>query len=314
MLVTGSEGLIGRALVTRLRREGHRVLGLDLRSRHPLECGDIRDRVHLRERLSRVSGVIHLAAVSRVAPAERDPDQCFETNVGGTRLLLAEAHSAPLAPWVLFASSREVYGQPTTLPVVEDAPHCPVTVYGRSKSEGEAAMREWAARGVRTAIVRLSNVYGSHYDQPERVIPAFVSAALAGRPLLVRGPDRVFDFVFVDDVVRGLARVVRALVEGRTLPPLHLMSGTAVTLLGLAEKVLHCSGSASRIEAEAAPASEVSRFVGDISRATRMIGFRPKIDLQDGLSRLVNELRSAPDPNRKAPVSRGFPLDRAPRS
>jgi len=105
-------------------------------------------------------GVVHLAAVSRVIDGERDPARCWAVNVEGTRTVVEAAQSSPLRPWVIYASSREVYGQPSALPASEDCDRAPLNVYGRSKVAAEDLV---TASGLAHAIVRFSNVYGADF-------------------------------------------------------------------------------------------------------------------------------------------------------
>jgi len=163
ILVTGSEGFVGRALCRALAASDRSVRGLDLRAEDPLARGDIRDDRRVHEAVSGCVGIVALAAVSRVAWGERAPDRCWATNVDALAALLAAAAGSPRRPWIVFASSREVYGQPEALPASEDTPRRPVNIYGRSKAEGERLV---ADSGLNHAIVRLSNVYGSPVTAP----------------------------------------------------------------------------------------------------------------------------------------------------
>lgn len=293
ILITGSEGLVGTALRARLVALGYEVAGLDLRAAG-VEFGDVRDAARLAMALRGCVGVVHLAAVSRVVWGERDPDRCWDTNVGGVRnLLLATTACAP-PPWVLFASSREVYGQADELPVTESAPLRPMNVYARTKVAGEALIADAQARGTVAAIVRLSNVYGSPTDHVDRVVPAFVRAALSHQPMRVEGSGGVFDFTHVDDVSDGLARVVRALERGtQVLPPVHLLTGVSTTLGDLAETVTAVVGDADPPPWVEAPARtfDVARFVGDPARAATLYQWRATIALREGVARLAAALR-----------------------
>lgn len=139
--ITGSEGLIGTALASALLRSGFGVRRLDVRLSlgHPGRS-DIRNGPAVRRFVAGCHGIIHLAAVSRVLWGERDPERCLDTNVGGTRHVLAAAVAAKTRPWVVLASSREVYGQASALPVDEDEPLRPLNVYGRSKALAGAGL------------------------------------------------------------------------------------------------------------------------------------------------------------------------------
>lgn len=167
ILVTGSEGLVGTALSAELRARGVAVAGLDLKlpAGHPGRA-DVADGQAVEQLEDGCGGIVHLAAVSRVVWAERDPERCWRINVDGTRNVLRAARGSQSRLWVLFASSREVYGEPTRLPVAEDAALRPMNVYGRSKAAGEDLVGELRDSGLTTAILRFSNVYGSTDDHP----------------------------------------------------------------------------------------------------------------------------------------------------
>lgn len=295
ILVTGSEGLVGSALRVALRLLGHDVAGLDLRGEGP-ERGDVRDPECVRRAVDGCHGVVHLAAVSRVIWGEREPALCRETNVGGLQNVLAAAAESATPPWLIFASSREVYGEPGVddLPVGEDAPLRPVNVYGQTKVEGEQLVTAARARGVRTAIVRLSNVYGGFPDHPDRVVPAFVHAAVQGLPLRVDGSGHTFDFTHLDDTTRGLMALVELLGAGSAAsPPVHLLTGTATTLGALAQLAVELSGSERSTAIVEAPARtfDVGRFVGDPRRARQLLDWRPTITIRDGLARYASAVR-----------------------
>lgn len=285
--VTGSRGLIGSALTSTLVRFGYRVRGLDLRAAGP-EQGDVRDRDTVQRMLDGCVGVVHLAAVSRVIDGERDPDRCWSTNVDGTRAVL-DAARAGGRPWVVYASSREVYGQPAELPATEDAPLAPVNVYGRSKVAAERLTRD---SELLTAVVRFSNVYGSTEDHTDRVVPAFARQAALGLPLRVDGSDHTFDFTHLDDTVRGLMAVVRRLEAAAEVPPVHFVTGTRTTLGELAALAVGLAGTASPIR-DAPPRSyDVSTFVGDPSRARQLLGWSAQVSVREGLSRLIAAYRT----------------------
>jgi nucleoside-diphosphate-sugar epimerase len=291
ILVTGSEGLIGKSLSAALEATGHGVERLDLRCAVP---SDIRDKECIRAKIAGCRGVVHLAAVSRVAWGERDPGHCWQVNAEGTRNVLACAEAAPERPWVLVTSSREVYGEAQTLQLHEDSPIRPMNVYGRSKAASEAHAEESRARGLCTAVVRFSNVYGSIDDHPDRVVPAFASSAAAGGVLRVCGSDHVFDFTHLSDTIRGVLAMVGALEGGaQALPPIHLVTGRATSLGELAQIANQAAGGRGRIIEMPSRNYDVSRFVGDGTRARNLLNWRPEIDIKDGVYQLVHAFRHA---------------------
>lgn len=291
ILVTGSSGLVGSALREALQLQGMEVHGLDLRGFGP-EAGDVRDLECMNRAVQRCDGIVHLAAVSRVVWGERDPQLCWATNVDGLRNLLGAAARQGRRPWIIFASSREVYGEPDTLPVTEDAPLRPVNIYGRSKVAGERLMAEARRDGLCAAVIRLSNVYGSPSDHADRVVPAFARAAVQGRTLRVDGAGHTFDFTHLDDVARGIAALVGLLQTGAAAPPpIHFLTGRPTTLGQLADLAIEVAASSSRVQHALPRSFDVAQFYGSPDRARSLLGWSPRVSIREGLTRLISSLR-----------------------
>ena len=291
IVLTGSEGLIGRALRTALEARGAEVVGLDLQGAG-LEQGDVRSLQRVRAALAGCDGVVHLAAVSRVLWGERDPQGCRGTNVGGVRNVLQSIEERTPQPWLLFASSREVYGQPCRLPASEDTPFRPVNVYGHSKVEGERLVGGARSRGLCAATVRLSNVYGSADDHADRVVPAFVRAAVSGSTLRVDGAECAFDFTHIEDAIRGMVALVDRLTKRQALPPIHLTTGRPTSLGDLAALAVALADGRAPIAEERPRSFDVARFHGTPERARRLLGWTPRVGLREGLERLARDLRA----------------------
>jgi len=277
ILVTGSSGLIGRRLVAALRESGDRVVEYDV-SRGP---EDVRDLDNLSRAMDGCRGVIHLAARSRVIDGERDPDGCWSVNVRGTEQVCRVA--ASVGAWILHASSREVYGRQSAI-VTEDTEPAPVNTYGITKAEAEQVV---CASSVATSVLRLSNVYGGAQDHADRVIPAFVEAAMTGGVLRVDDPGATFDFVHVDDAIDGVVRAVGSLDSGTPLPPIHLTTGTGTTLDQLADMCIAQCGGRARKSTGSPRDFDVSWFVGDNSRARELLDWSPKVNIVAGISRML---------------------------
>ena len=291
ILITGSSGLVGSTLKPALEARRFEVIGLDIHATGS-DFGDVRDIDHVCRAVDRCDGVVHLAAMSRVLWGERDPERCRGTNVGGLCNILKAVHSQENSPWLIFASSREVYGQPETLPMSEDAQLRPLNVYGHCKVAGEQLIDSARCRGMRASTVRLSNVYGRTDDHADRVIPAFARGAVMGQPLRIDGAENTFDFTHIDDTTRGLVALVKYMMGGGdALPPIHFLTGQATTLQQLAEMAIDIADTNSEIHYAPPRSYDVAKFYGDPTRAHDLLGWSPQVMLREELSRLINDFR-----------------------
>jgi nucleoside-diphosphate-sugar epimerase len=294
VLITGGAGFVGSHLVDRLlqvpdgtghaapdilvydnMRRGRRAhLEPHLHAgRVCLIEGDIRDEAALRRALNGVEIVFHLAAQANVIGSEVDRDYAFSTNVVGVYNIL-KASEAAGARRVLFSSSREVYGEPATLPVREDAPIAPRNAYGASKVAGEQYFRVAQAReALETVIFRLTNVYGPR--DSERVVPLWIERARRGEDLLLYGGDQVIDFVWVQDVVEAF--VLAAFAERQTVvgQTINIGTGVGTPIADLARRIVALSGSESQLHILPARGAEVRRFVANPARLKAVLGLEP---------------------------------------
>jgi UDP-glucose 4-epimerase len=286
ILITGDQGLIGTALTRRLREVGHDVIGYDIAGEVPK---DILDADQLNVAAAACTGIVHLAAVSRVVQGERDPRLCELVNVQGTRNVIDAARKSGNDPWVIYGSSREVYGQSAALPVRESAALNPMNVYARSKVAGEMIVTESREHAcLQGSIVRFSNVYGSVSDHEDRVIPAFARMASLGGILSVEGPQTTLDFTHVDDVANGLIALIELIVAGESVPVVHFVSGQGTTLMELATMALKVSGK-GKIEIARPRQYDVSRFFGDPTLAEQLLGWSASTPLRQGLGTLIRQ-------------------------
>lgn len=292
--VTGSAGLIGRTLTRQLRQSGHDVVGIDIVGVDS-PC-DITNKVQLAEALTGCEGIIHLAAVSRVAEAEEFPQRTWATNVDGTQNILNSILDRNVAgrPWLIHASSREVYGDQAATAITEDTPITPLNVYGRSKAACEGMVNCAHDAGANVSILRFANVYGDIFDYSDRVIPAFTRAASQGAPLRVDDALTCMDFTHVEDVAMGIVKVTDCLVAGETnLPPIHFATGHGTTLGTLAELAVQASNNACAVNEVARRKSSVSCFIGDPARAKNLLNWEHKTPLEEGFTQMVNAFKNA---------------------
>jgi dTDP-glucose 4,6-dehydratase len=242
-----------------------------------------------------VTDVLHLASPASPADFPAYPIQIVKVGTVGTHhmLGLALAKNARF----LLASTSEVYGDPLVHPQPETYwgnvnPVGPRGCYDEAKRSAEAfAMAYHRARGVDTRIARIFNTYGPGMRSDDgRVVPNFVAQALAGQPLTVYGDgSQTRSLCYVDDLVEGLLAV---LDRGDQLP-INLGNPNETSVMALAELVIRLTGSKSKVEFGPLPADDPKRRCPDISRARALLGWEPRVELEDGLTRTIQHFRAA---------------------
>lgn len=284
ILITGSAGLVGRAVSNLLKANGCDVTHFDIADRAQ---EDVRNRTSVMSAVSDVDGVIHLAAVSRVVWAQNNPELCRSINKLGVRNVLDAIERSAQPPWLIFASSREVYGQQETIPVKDDADLRPMNVYARSKVFAEQEVARLAADGFVANSVRLSNVYGCPMDHPDRVVPAFAHASATGAPIRIEGKDNSFDFTHISDVAEGIVKLAMLAAGGATFSPLHLTTGQQTTLDDLANLALVNARRPVQIYDAPPRDYDVANFCGSTTRARDVLGWTSSTSIEDGFADLV---------------------------
>ncbi len=305
-VVTGGAGFLGSHLCEALLARGHRVLCVD-----NLETSSLQNIDHLRDDgfvflhhdITRhidvpgpVNFVFHFASPASPIDYLRLPLQTLKVGSYGTHnaLGLAKVKRARF----LLASTSEVYGDPQIHPQTEAYwghvnPIGPRGVYDEAKRYAEAmTMAYRRQQGVRTAIVRIFNTYGPRMRSHDgRAIPTFLRQALGGKPLTVFGDgSQTRSFCFVNDLVRGII----ALAESDEWKPVNIGNPQELTLLELAETVIRLTNSESEIVFEALPVDDPHVRQPDITRARELLGWEPRVSLEEGLLRTIGAVGRAP--------------------
>ena len=305
VLITGGAGFIGSHLSDALLAAGHEVVALDDLStgrksnlahaaqnpRFRFVEGDVRHPAVVEEAMQQCDAVVHLAARIGMRVVVESPLQTMEVNGHGTQRVLESAARRGIS--ALIASTSEVYGYSTKIPSNESDPICfgAPTVgrwsYACSKAYDEfLALAMHREQGLPVSVIRLFNTVGTRQTgRYGMVIPRFVAQALSGAPLSVYGDgSQTRCFCSVTDVVGGLITIIERM-DIASNEVFNLGNPRELTILDLAKRVLEITGSSSKIEfvpfSDVYPEGfeEIMRRVPDITKARKLLGFDPRIDL-----------------------------------
>jgi nucleoside-diphosphate-sugar epimerase len=305
-LVTGGAGFIGSHLVRFLLTRGQvRVLDdfssgtldnlTEVLPHIELLRGSVTDAALVQKAVEGCEVVFHLAAQVSVPLSLEQPVETFEVNLYGTQLLLEAARQAGVRRFV-FASSAAVYGDAPRLPKRETMLPRPISPYAWSKWYGELLCRDyWRVYGVPTVSLRFFNVYGPRqnpYSQYAAVIPRWITAALTDRKPIVYGDGKqTRDFVYIEDLLQGLwLAAEHPEAVGRVF---NLASGRAYSLLELLQAIEEAVGSPLEPQFTSSRPGDIRHSFADIRAARGILGYEPRISLQEGIRRTLNAYREA---------------------
>jgi len=306
ILITGAAGFIGYNLAKSMLTRGYEVIAIDNLSRGSKkkierlkEAGcnthiaDIRDieKISMILRKTRPSFIVHLAALISVEESFTSPEEYFDVNVIGTLKLLKLIYKYRVNR-IVYISSAAVYGNPIDLPIKESHPTSPLSPYGLTKLAGEHLTRILSSKlEIEFVILRLFNVYGpgqSPLNSYSGVISRFIYNALRNQELVIFGDgNHTRDFIHVQDVVEA----IKLSIKTKNINEIYnIGSGKRTTINELAKKILHIVGKGKIVYTKPRE-GDIKHSFADISKAKEKLGFRPTINIDEGITTLIENMK-----------------------
>lgn len=305
ILVTGGAGFIGSHLCTRLINEGHYVYCLD-----NLFTGSKRNISHLLNNpnfefilhdvenpymMENIDEIYNLACPASPIHYQYDAIKTIKTSVMGAINMLGLAKKTKAK--ILQASTSEVYGDPIVHPQVESYwgnvnPIGIRSCYDEGKRCAETLFMDYHRQnGIRIKIIRIFNTYGPRMlPNDGRVVSNFVVQALQNKPITIYGDGKqTRSFQYVDDLIEAMIRVMNT--DDDFIGPVNLGNPHEFTMLELAENVLKLTGSKSKLIFEPLPHDDPKQRKPDITLAKEVLGWEPKVQLEEGLKHIIEYFR-----------------------
>lgn len=307
ILITGAAGFLGSHLCDRFIKEDYHVIGMD-----NLITGDLRNIEHLFKLENfefyhhdvstfvfvpgRLDYILHFASPASPIDYLKIPIQTLKVGSLGTHNLLGLARAK--GSRILVASTSEVYGDPSVSPQPEEYwgnvnPVGPRGVYDEAKRFQEAmTMAYHTFHGLETRIVRIFNTYGPRMRLNDgRVLPAFVGQALRGEDLTVFGDgSQTRSFCYVDDQVEGIYRLLHS-----DYPlPINIGNPDEITIKQFGEEIIKLTGTSQKLVYKELPVDDPKQRRPDISKATEILGWEPKVGREEGLRITYEYFKSLP--------------------
>jgi UDP-glucose 4-epimerase len=305
-LVTGGAGFIGSHIVQRLIQRGERVRVVDnlctgrierlacVRSAIDFVEADLADADACNRAVEGVAYVLHQAAIPSVQRSIRDPKASNRANITAT-LNLLESCRAHGVRRMVYAASSSAYGNTAVLPKQEDMQANPLSPYALQKLVGERYAKMYHELfGVETVSLRYFNVFGPSQDPQSEysaVIPKFIDKLLKGERLTIFGDgEQSRDFTYVDNVVEAnlLALTAQAAVGNVC----NIGCGARISLNQLVAVLERIIGCKANVEYHPARQGDVRDSQADISRAKSLLGYSPRVSIEDGLGKTVDWFRA----------------------
>jgi UDP-glucose 4-epimerase len=304
VVVTGGAGFIGSHVVDRCLAAGHSVAVVDdlstgrralVNPAARLHVVDIRSpALHDVVRAERPGAVVHLAAQAAVSRSVADPRFDADVNVLGSINLLEACREARVERVVYASTGGAAYGDTDVLPTPEDHPTRPASPYGVSKVAVELYLACWdTLHGLSSMALRFANVYGPRQSPHGEagVVAIFCHRILAGEPCIINGDGlQTRDYVYVEDVAEAC---VLALAHPSATGPVNLGTGVESTVVALFERLRAVAGGPAEARHGPARPGEQRRSVLDATRARQLLGWTPRVGLDEGLRRTFAAFRAS---------------------
>ena len=299
--MTGGAGFIGSHVVDLLLSNGFSVKVLDNLYSGSLENlsqafskpnfsfskGDVRDQDLLYKLAKGCNCIIHLAALVNVEEVNVNPVLAYDVNVLGTLNVLEACRKCDV-DILVYSSSCAVYGEAVKLPIDEDHPQRPKSIYGATKLASEALINSYAeSYGVKAYILRFFNVYGPRMKtgQYAGVIHIFIARALNNQPLIIYGDgEQTRDFIYIADVAESCLTALTSNKPGIY----NIGTGEATTINQLAEVIKLLTNSKVAVVYEAQRTGDIKKSQAKVDKAHSVLGWKAKHSLKQGLLRTID--------------------------
>ena len=305
VLVTGGAGFISSNFIRHLlRATPYEVVSLDAltyagnvenladvmsHERLSFVHGDIRDVDLVASVVDECDVIVNAAAESHVEKSIEEGGREFvTTNVEGTQILLDAIRATPVERFILISSS-EVYGTAVSDPMDEEHPLKPRSPYAATKAGADRlAYSYFVTYDLPIVIVRPFNNYGPR-QHPEKVIPHFITQALAGEPLTIHGDGHASrDWLYVDDDAEAIEAIIETPIEDVAGEVLNVATGVDITIAQIADLVLDLLGKPQSLKVNVPDRpGQVDRHIGSTEKLARLTGWRARTRFEDGLERTV---------------------------
>ena len=307
VLLTGGAGFIGSHVADELVRRGADVVVVDDLSAGErsnlsraeaggarLVVGDVRDRELLDRELDGVAVVLHMAC-DNLRASLTDPERSHDVNATASLRTALAAADARVERFV-YVSSSEAYGSAVRIPMDEDHPLRPTTVYGAAKAAGELYAQSCSrAYGLPVTVIRPFNSYGprSHATGTSaEVIPKFATRILAGLPPVIFGDgQQTRDFTWVEETAHGIVAATES--DELVGEAVNIAFGHSVSIREIGDLLLEIVGSDLEPEVVDERPGDVESHYADTSKARRVLGFEAEIAIREGLERYVDWVRES---------------------